>query len=76
MANSDFHKPKHIESWKTLLHCDKNPEAVKECIRENRHIAITFYRDDDEKRLAAEPRMRTVPAFAAPEPATCLVART
>lgn len=45
LANSDFHKPKHIYSWKTLLHCEKDPEAIKECIRKNEHVAITLYRD-------------------------------
>jgi processive 1,2-diacylglycerol beta-glucosyltransferase len=45
LANSDFHKPKHIYSWKTLLHCEKDPEAIKECIRKNEHLAITLYRD-------------------------------
>ena len=24
LANSDFHKPKHIYSWKTILHCEKD----------------------------------------------------
>jgi len=45
LANSDFHKPKHIYSWKTVLHCEKDPEAIKECIRRNEHVAITLYRD-------------------------------
>jgi processive 1,2-diacylglycerol beta-glucosyltransferase len=45
LANSDFHKPKHIYSWKSLLHCEKDPEAIKECIRRNEHVAITLYRD-------------------------------
>jgi len=45
LANSDFHKPKHIYSWKTLLHCEKDPEAIKDCIRRNEHVAITLYRD-------------------------------
>jgi len=45
LANSDFHKPKHIYSWKTLLHCEKEASAVKECIRRNEHVAITLYRD-------------------------------
>ncbi|MCS7063331.1 MAG: PHP domain-containing protein [Methylacidiphilales bacterium] len=44
LANSDFHKPKHIHSWKTLLYCEKHPEAIKQCIRENLNIAITLYR--------------------------------
>lgn len=45
LANSDFHKPKHIYSWKTLVSCEKNPEAIKECIRKNERIAITLYRE-------------------------------
>ena len=46
LANSDFHKPKHIYSWKTLVNCEKHPEAIKECIRKNERIAITLYRED------------------------------
>ena len=45
IANSDFHKPKHIFSWKTLIHCEKDCEAIKDCIRRNEHVAITLYRD-------------------------------
>lgn len=45
IANSDFHKPKNIYSWKTLIHCEKDPEAIKDCIRRNEHVAITLYRD-------------------------------
>ena len=45
IANSDFHKPKHIYSWKTLIHCEKDAEAIKDCIRRNEHVAITLYRD-------------------------------
>jgi UDP-N-acetylglucosamine:LPS N-acetylglucosamine transferase/predicted metal-dependent phosphoesterase TrpH len=45
VANSDFHKPKHIYSWKTLLRCEKDAEAIKRCIRENEHVAITLYRE-------------------------------
>jgi processive 1,2-diacylglycerol beta-glucosyltransferase len=45
IANSDFHKPKHIYSWKTLIHAEKDSEAIKDCIRRNEHVAITLYRD-------------------------------
>jgi UDP-N-acetylglucosamine:LPS N-acetylglucosamine transferase len=45
IGNSDFHKPKHIYSWKTLLACEKDVEAIKQCIRNNEHVAITLYRD-------------------------------
>ena len=46
LANSDFHKPKHIFSWKTVLHCEKNSEAIKECVRRNEHVSITLYRGE------------------------------
>lgn len=45
IANSDFHKPKHIYSWKTLVNCEKSFEAIKHCIQANEHLAITLYRD-------------------------------
>src|ERR1700675_1385098 len=45
VANSDFHKPKHIFSWKTVLFCEKDPETIKQCIRVNRDVSITLYRD-------------------------------
>ncbi len=45
IANSDFHKPKHIYSWKTLIYAGKDSESIKDCIRRNEHVAITLYRD-------------------------------
>jgi hypothetical protein len=66
LANSDFHKPKHIYSWKTLLHCDNDPEAIKDCIRRNQHVAITLYRDGmTGDALRAQPRP-TEPVVAPP----------
>jgi processive 1,2-diacylglycerol beta-glucosyltransferase len=55
MANSDFHKPKHIYSWKTLIHCEKDTEAIKDCIRRNEHVAITLYRDFAPAALNSHP---------------------
>ena len=52
IANSDFHKPKHIYSWKSLLFCEKNPESIKTCIRENRNLSITMYRDPSFRATA------------------------
>jgi len=58
LANSDFHKPKHIYSWKTLLYCDKDPEAIKDCVRRNQHVAITLYRDGmTGEALRAQPQL-------------------
>ena len=45
VANSDFHKPRHLYSWKTLLDCEKDVESVKNCIRHNKGVAITLFRN-------------------------------
>lgn len=45
LANGDFHKAQHLYSWKTLLPCEKKVEAVKACIRDNRGVAITLFRN-------------------------------
>jgi hypothetical protein len=70
LANSDFHKPKHIYSWKTLLHCEKEPEAIKECIRKNEKISITLYRESHSS-AAGETRapgtQERIPLFDEPE---------
>jgi len=71
IANSDFHKPKHIYSWKTLIYCGKNADAIKDCIRRNEHVAITLYRDFTrspqlQARHHFRARPETVPAFDEP----------
>jgi len=45
IANSDFHKARHIYSWKTLLNCEKNITSIKQCIRHNKGVAITLFRN-------------------------------
>ena len=45
IANSDFHKPKHLYSWKTLVRCEKNWPAIKKALRSNVDVALTLYRD-------------------------------
>ncbi len=45
LANGDFHKAQHLYSWKTLLPCEKEVEAIKACIRDNRGVAITLFRN-------------------------------
>ncbi|MGE4547760.1 MAG: PHP domain-containing protein [Desulfurella sp.] len=44
VANSDFHKPSHIHSWRTLLYCKRNIKCIKKCIKENTRVAIKFFR--------------------------------
>jgi predicted metal-dependent phosphoesterase TrpH len=45
VANSDFHKIRHLYSWKTLLNCQKDIQSVKACLRQNRNIALTLFRN-------------------------------
>jgi predicted metal-dependent phosphoesterase TrpH len=45
VASSDFHKPKHLYSWKTLLRCEKNWDAVARTLRANVDVALTLYRN-------------------------------
>jgi len=45
VANSDFHKPKHLYSWKTLLRCEKHWDAVARALRANVDVALTLYRN-------------------------------
>lgn len=44
VANSDFHKAKHLYSWKTLLRCEKEWPAINRALKENVDIAITLFR--------------------------------
>lgn len=46
IANSDFHKANHLYSWKTLLLSDKNPEAIKQALKDNNNVAIYLYRSE------------------------------
>jgi predicted metal-dependent phosphoesterase TrpH len=45
IANSDFHKPKHLYSWKTLLRCEKNWDAIARTLRANVDVALMLYRN-------------------------------
>ncbi len=45
VANSDFHKPKHLYSWKTLLRAEKKWPAIAAALRANVDVALTLYRN-------------------------------
>ncbi len=66
IASSDFHKPKHIHSWKTLLHCAKEADAIKQCIRLNRDVSISLYRD--QRFGVDECGLRLAPVEGADQP--------
>lgn len=41
LASSDFHRPKHLHAWKTLLDCEKSPEAVLAALRAGKGLGVT-----------------------------------
>jgi predicted metal-dependent phosphoesterase TrpH len=45
VASSDFHKAKHLYSWKTLLKADKHWPAIASALRANVDVALTLYRN-------------------------------
>jgi predicted metal-dependent phosphoesterase TrpH len=47
VASSDFHRPRHLYSWKTLLKCEKNWPAIKVALRRNVDVALTLFRKGD-----------------------------
>jgi hypothetical protein len=46
VAGSDFHKPKHLYSWKTLLRCEKEWPAVRKALCTNVDVALTLFRKE------------------------------
>ena len=55
VASSDFHKPKHLYSWKTLVRADKNWPAIRAALRGNTDIAITLFRREKWPSTVAIP---------------------
>jgi predicted metal-dependent phosphoesterase TrpH len=45
VANSDFHKPKHLYSWKTLVRCEKTWPSIKQALKSNVDVALTLFRN-------------------------------
>src|ERR1700691_182258 len=62
IANSDFHKPKHIYSWKTLIYAEKDCEAIKDCVRKNEHVPIPLSRDFENAPKKLSPQEYDPPA--------------
>lgn len=45
LANSDFHSLKHFSSWKTVLDCERHPEAILDAIR-NQEVEFRFFKGE------------------------------
>lgn len=48
VASSDFHKAKHLYSWKTLLRAEKNWPSIKAALKTNVDVGLMLYRREDE----------------------------
>lgn len=53
VASSDFHKAKHLYSWKTLLRCGKDWPSIRRALRENVDVALTLFRKESGARATA-----------------------
>jgi hypothetical protein len=45
LANGDFHMPKHLYSWKTLVRSDEDWPAIEQALRANVDVALTLFRN-------------------------------
>ena len=49
--------PRKSETQLCRVSIDKEPDAIKDCIRRNEHVSLTLYRDGmSGEALRAEPR--------------------
>lgn len=69
VASSDLHHPKQIHSWKTMLHCERHPEAVLEAVR-RQNLSFQFYKEvvTDSFDPVRERRSSRVAHIAVPGP--------
>jgi hypothetical protein len=54
IATSDLHHPRQINAWKTVLHCERHPEAVLEAVRKQK-LDIQFYKEVVTESVSRQP---------------------
>ena len=54
IANSDFHQPRHLASWKTLLRCEKSWPAISAALRANVDVAVVMHRPPTVARATVD----------------------
>ncbi|MEZ4751058.1 MAG: PHP domain-containing protein [Bdellovibrionota bacterium] len=63
IASSDLHKPAQMTSYKTVLECERHPEAILDAIR-RQQISFEFYRAPVPKTAVERPvQSRPVPSL-------------
>lgn len=53
IASGDFHRLEHLHTWKTLLHCEREEEAVVELLRSAKPVGLTLHERFPARRVAA-----------------------
>jgi len=56
VANSDFHDPVHLSSWKSLIFAEKNKDSVKKAISD-RKLSLFFFNGNGARK--ALPKIET-----------------
>ncbi len=62
IANSDLHLPQHMTSWKTVLRCEREQEAILHSIR-SQDLQFSFYHDAVTIPLPHAVRFEALPAI-------------
>jgi signal transduction histidine kinase/predicted metal-dependent phosphoesterase TrpH len=56
VANSDFHERHHLASWKSLIHAEKEKEAIKQAILQ-RKLSLFFFNENGSKGKRAQAKV-------------------
>jgi predicted metal-dependent phosphoesterase TrpH len=57
IASSDMHVPRQMTSWKTVLDCERHPEAILNAIRKQQ-LGFRFFNDEGAKHYAHQLPVR------------------
>ena len=64
LGNSDFHRAQHLRAWKTLVDCEKTPDAVLSALRKGRGLGLTRLNAPTPAPVLGPEPCETIPAFA------------
>ncbi len=53
VASGDFHRPEHLETWKTLIPCEKDARAVVDYLRSPAPVYLTRFESSTARRSLA-----------------------
>ncbi len=65
IASSDLHAAKQLSSWKTVMYCERHPEAILDSIR-NQEISFQFYHEKDTVLGTIRDRIHAIKRFSVP----------